>query len=184
MSKETLLIELENQFLSGQKTADEFWKTRNSLNPLPKGYKTKEWKLAREKVIGSECELCGSKKILTIQHRWHPRSYSQIEKGLLKARHPKNRVKKSNRLKKRAILIFIEEGREYRRLTNPNFITACRDCAFKEDRALGFISKDKLTAKEKFDNEKKRFSSPSEMSRIKEEKKATLTRMIKRRNKK
>jgi hypothetical protein len=33
---------------------------------------TKEWKEKRDRIIGTNCETCGSGTSLVLQHTWHP----------------------------------------------------------------------------------------------------------------
>ncbi|MCL2861411.1 MAG: hypothetical protein FWE22_03270 [Firmicutes bacterium] len=41
-----------------------------------KSWHTKDWKERRAKIIKDECEICASKKVLTLQHKSHPRKLS------------------------------------------------------------------------------------------------------------
>lgn len=42
-----------------------------------RSWHTKDWKERRAKIIKDKCEICGSKDTLTLQHRSHPKKYSE-----------------------------------------------------------------------------------------------------------
>lgn len=75
MKNEKEIFENINSFLEGKIKVREFWKVSKQLqDDIFKPWDTNMWKVNREKKLKEECQTCGSKKNLTIQHTWHPDS--------------------------------------------------------------------------------------------------------------
>ncbi|WP_224490971.1 hypothetical protein [Robertkochia flava] len=54
---------------------EQYWK---NFNEDKRSWHTKDWKERRAKIIKDKCEICSSKKTLTIQHLSHPRKYGDF----------------------------------------------------------------------------------------------------------
>ncbi|MGE9310863.1 hypothetical protein ACLOAU_04435 [Niabella sp. CJ426] len=53
---------------------EQYWK---DYKEGQKSWDTKDWKERRVKVLKDKCEICSSTEVLTIQHRSHPKKYSE-----------------------------------------------------------------------------------------------------------
>lgn len=75
------LTELRKKLSNGEiplESAKElFW---NDFEEGKRAWHTKDWKERRNKVIKEECEICGSKETLTMQHLSHPLKYNDYER--------------------------------------------------------------------------------------------------------
>lgn len=73
------LIELRTKFINGEigleLAKSQCW---SDFKEGQRSWHTKDWKERRSEVIGGECEICGSKETLTLQHLSHPRKYSEF----------------------------------------------------------------------------------------------------------
>ena len=71
------LIDLRNKLVTGEiglELAKEiYWA---DFKEGKRSWHTKDWKERRDQFIKDKCEICSSEEILTIQHRSHPRKYS------------------------------------------------------------------------------------------------------------
>lgn len=71
-------IELRDKLASGEievETALElYWK---DFKEGQLSWHTSDWKERRSTIIKDKCEICGSKDTLTLQHRSHPKKYSE-----------------------------------------------------------------------------------------------------------
>ncbi|MEO7990068.1 MAG: hypothetical protein ABI663_11030 [Chryseolinea sp.] len=74
------LIELRNKLVNGEIQLElaktQFW---DNFEEGQRSWHTKDWKERRSKFIKDKCEICSSKDILTIQHRSHPRKFSEYK---------------------------------------------------------------------------------------------------------
>jgi len=74
------LIELREKLANGEIVLEHakelYWKDWKLA------WLTKDWKERRAEVIKDKCEICGSKKTLTIQHRSHPRKFYDCEREI------------------------------------------------------------------------------------------------------
>jgi hypothetical protein len=70
------LIELREKLSKGEITQDIakelYWK---DYQEGKRAWHTKDWKERRKEVIKDQCEICGSKEKLTLQHLSHPKKY-------------------------------------------------------------------------------------------------------------
>ena len=57
---------------------------------------TKDWKERRSKIIKDKCEICGSKDTLTLQHRSHPKKYSDYLRDVTRAYAEEHRYTNPN----------------------------------------------------------------------------------------
>jgi len=60
----------------------QYWK---DFKEGQKSWDTADWKDRRSKIIKEQCEICGSKDTLTLQHLSHPRKYSEYITDITKA---------------------------------------------------------------------------------------------------
>ncbi|WP_242084202.1 hypothetical protein [Aestuariivivens sediminis] len=60
----------------------EYWK---DFKEEKRSWHTKDWKERRAKIIKDKCEICGSKETLTLQHRSHPKRYSEYLREIKRA---------------------------------------------------------------------------------------------------
>ncbi|MEO6670767.1 MAG: hypothetical protein ABIN36_14900 [Ferruginibacter sp.] len=71
-------IELRDKLVSGEIgiefAQEQYWKV---FQEGKKSWHTKDWKERRAKWIKDKCEICNSQETLTLQHRSHPRKYSE-----------------------------------------------------------------------------------------------------------
>ena len=72
------VIALRDKLASGEiglKSAQtQYWK---DFKDGQKSWTTKDWKDRRSKIIKDKCQICNSTDTLTIQHRSHPKKYSE-----------------------------------------------------------------------------------------------------------
>ncbi len=72
------LTDLRDKLLSGEvgleRAKEIYW---GDFKEGKRSWHTKEWKERRSQFIKDKCEICDSNEILTIQHRSHPRKYSE-----------------------------------------------------------------------------------------------------------
>ena len=72
------LIELKENLDNGKISFDQaseiYW---DNYGDGKKSWHTKDWKERRKKFIKNECEICSSKKTLTLQHLSHPKKYNE-----------------------------------------------------------------------------------------------------------
>ncbi len=93
-----LYLELEELFLQDQISFDEFlceytkitaFKTIKKIKP----YKMQQWRSKREDVLKNQCQICGCKQQLTIQHTFQPPTFIMckelLSKGRIKSVQPK-----------------------------------------------------------------------------------------------
>lgn len=59
----------------------EYWK---NFKEGERSWKTKDWKVRRDKIIKDACQICGSRNTLTLQHGSHPRKYFEFLKEVTK----------------------------------------------------------------------------------------------------
>lgn len=80
------IIALRNKLESGEISLAfaqaEYWK---DFKEGQKSWDTKDWKERRVKIIKDKCEICSSNDTLTLQHRSHPRKYSEYLREVTKA---------------------------------------------------------------------------------------------------
>ena len=69
--------EIELEFAQAQ-----YWK---DFKEGQKSWHTKDWKERRSKMIKDKCEICSSKDTLTLQHRSHPKKYSEYSREVTRA---------------------------------------------------------------------------------------------------
>jgi len=71
------LIDLRNKLVTGE-IGLELAKEINwaDFKEGKRSWHTKDWNERRDQFIKDKCEICNSKEILTIQHRSHPRKYT------------------------------------------------------------------------------------------------------------
>jgi rubredoxin len=76
-------IELREKLLNGKislELAKElYWK---DYKEGQRSWHTKDWKERRAKIIKEKCEICDSSDTLTIQHRSHPKKYTDYEREI------------------------------------------------------------------------------------------------------
>ncbi|HEU4573455.1 MAG TPA: hypothetical protein VFS36_00520 [Chitinophagaceae bacterium] len=65
---------LESGEISLASAQAEYWR---DFKEGQKSWETKDWKGRRSKIIKDQCEICGSTDTLTLQHRSHPKKYSE-----------------------------------------------------------------------------------------------------------
>jgi ribosomal protein L37AE/L43A len=79
------IVELREKLANGEITQDRakefYWK---DYKEGKRAWHTKDWKERRSEVIKDKCEICGSKETLTLQHRSHPKKYSDYEREVTK----------------------------------------------------------------------------------------------------
>lgn len=75
------LIELRRDLINGKISCDRakkvYW---DNYEEGKKSWHTEDWRKRREECLKSECEICGSKDTLTIQHLSHPKKYYEYER--------------------------------------------------------------------------------------------------------
>jgi len=78
-------IELREKLANGEIALEQakelYW---NDYKEGKRAWHTKDWKERRAKVIKDKCETCGSRETLTLQHRSHPKKYSEYERDITK----------------------------------------------------------------------------------------------------
>lgn len=70
------LLQLKEELVTGRKNQKEIGNV--IFQKEGKSWHTKEWKEKRKSILKEECEQCGGKENLLIQHLWHPMSYSDV----------------------------------------------------------------------------------------------------------
>lgn len=65
---------LQNSEIDIKSALKIYW---DSFKEGQQSWHSKDWKERRAKIIKDKCEICGSKDSLTIQHRSHPKKYSE-----------------------------------------------------------------------------------------------------------
>jgi len=75
------IIELKESLVSGKISSDRakeiYW---DNYEEGKKSWHTEDWKERRKEIIKNECEICGSKETLTLQHLSHPKKYNDYER--------------------------------------------------------------------------------------------------------
>jgi hypothetical protein len=71
-------IELRDKLKNGEieieSAMEQYW---NGFKEGQLSWHTKDWKERRSEIIKDKCEICASKDTLTLQHRSHPKKYSE-----------------------------------------------------------------------------------------------------------
>jgi len=79
------IIELREKFSNGEVTLDNaknlYW---GDYKEGQRSWQTKDWKERRKDSIKDRCEICGSTEVLTLQHRSHPKKYSDYKREITK----------------------------------------------------------------------------------------------------
>lgn len=70
---------LANEEITLELVKELIWK---NYKKGKRAWHTKDWKERKIKVIKEKCEICDSRKILTIQHLSHPKRYSEYERDV------------------------------------------------------------------------------------------------------
>jgi len=72
------IIELRDKLGNGEIGLEfakaQYWK---DFKEGQRSWHTEDWKERRSKLIKNKCEICGNKDTLTLQHRSHPKKYSE-----------------------------------------------------------------------------------------------------------
>jgi hypothetical protein len=80
------VIVLRDKLASGEigleSAQAQYWK---DFKEGQKSWETKDWKERRSKIIKDKCEICSSKDTLTLQHRSHPKKYSEYLREVTRA---------------------------------------------------------------------------------------------------
>jgi hypothetical protein len=80
------VIELRHKLVNGEIELElakaQYWK---DVKEGQRSWHTKNWKQRRSEFIKEKCEICSSKETLTLQHRSHPRKYSEYAKEITRA---------------------------------------------------------------------------------------------------
>jgi len=80
------LIDLRDKLANGEIGLElakaQYW---NDFKGQQRSWHTKDWKERRSEFIKDKCEICSSKKILTLQHLSHPKKYSEYTKDITRA---------------------------------------------------------------------------------------------------
>lgn len=79
-------IELRDKLKNGEieiePALEQYW---NDFKEGQLSWQTKDWKERRSKIIKDKCEICRSKDTLTLQHRSHPKKYSEYLRDVTRA---------------------------------------------------------------------------------------------------
>lgn len=73
---------LENDEIDLESAQAQYWK---DFKEGQKSWETEDWRERRAKIIKNECEICGSKDTLTLQHLSHPKKYSEYSRDVTRA---------------------------------------------------------------------------------------------------
>src|SRR5215831_9994097 len=80
------LAELRDKLASGEIELEfakaQYW---NDFKEGQRSWHTKDWKERRSETIKDQCEICGSKETLTLQHLSHPGKYDEYVREVTKA---------------------------------------------------------------------------------------------------
>jgi len=80
------LIQLRDKLVNGEIRIEsaqaEYWK---DFKEGQKSWDTKDWKERRSIIIKEKCEICSSVDTLTLQHRSHPKKYSEYLRDVTRA---------------------------------------------------------------------------------------------------
>lgn len=106
-------IELRDKLLSDEidiKSALEiYWK---DYEEGKRSWHSKDWKDRRVQFLKDECEICGSKDTLTVQHRSHPKKYAEYKNEVTRAFTQEHRA--TNPLvDKKEFVNYVSEKYEY-----------------------------------------------------------------------
>lgn len=75
------VVELRDKLISGeipvQVAKETFW---HNFKEGDRSWHTKDWKERRSKFLKDKCEICSSNETLTVQHRSHPRKFSEYKR--------------------------------------------------------------------------------------------------------
>jgi hypothetical protein len=72
---------LANGEISLEMAKELYWK---DYQEGQRSWHTKDWKERRLKILKEKCEICDSTDTLTIQHRSHPKKYSEFEREVIR----------------------------------------------------------------------------------------------------
>jgi hypothetical protein len=109
---------LANGEISLEFAQAEYWR---NFKKGQKSWETKDWKERRSKVIKDQCEICGSKDTLTLQHHSHPRKYTEFSREITST-YTKEYVNANPNVDKSNLRSYILEHYDY--LPNP----LCPNC--------------------------------------------------------
>lgn len=80
------VIVLRDKLASGEIDLEsaqvQYWK---DFKEGQRSWETNDWKEMRSQIIKDKCEICSSKDTLTLQHRSHPKKYSEYSRDLTRA---------------------------------------------------------------------------------------------------
>lgn len=106
-------IELRDKLLNGQidiKSAlKNYW---DSFKEGQQSWHSKDWKERRAKIIKDKCEICGSIDTLTIQHRSHPKKYSEYLREVTRTYAQEHRDTNST-VNKNDFISYVREKYDY-----------------------------------------------------------------------
>lgn len=120
------LLELRDKLTNGEislELAKElFWK---DYKEGERSWHSPDWKERRDKVIKDKCQICGSKEVLTLQHRSHPKKYYLYERDVTREQ-TQSIIETDNTVDKSELNKYIKENYDY----NP--VPLCPSCKSKD----------------------------------------------------
>lgn len=106
-------ILLKDKLKSGEieveKALEEYWK---DYKEGQKSWHTNDWKERRLKTIKDKCEICGSKETLTLQHKSHPKKYSDYLREVT-GEHTKQHINNNPIINKHEFRNYIINNYDY-----------------------------------------------------------------------
>ncbi|MDU8886307.1 hypothetical protein RXV94_09060 [Yeosuana sp. MJ-SS3] len=142
----TLRDKLANGEIDLESAQAQYWK---DFKEEQRSWHTKDWKERKAKIIKDKCEICGSKETLTLQHRSHPKSYSEYLREI-KRSYTNEYIENNSEIDKSKFRDHILENYDYMPTPlcpscmgkNPNIRVSkipryrCGDCKHEFDEAV------------------------------------------------
>lgn len=100
---------LFNKAISAEDAKAMYWK---DFKEGKRAWHSKDWKKRRVHFIKNECEICGSRETLTLQHRSHPKNYGDYEREVTKMQTQSFR-ESNNALEKDELYEYILKNYDY-----------------------------------------------------------------------
>lgn len=88
---------------------EECWK---DFKEGQRSWHSKDWKERKSKFLKDKCEICSSKETLTLQHRSHPKKYSEYAIEVARE-NTKSYIKKNPDIDKSELINYIETNYDY-----------------------------------------------------------------------
>ncbi|RYY89475.1 MAG: hypothetical protein EOO15_06055 [Chitinophagaceae bacterium] len=100
---------LKNGEIEVESALEIFW---NGFKEGQLSWHTKDWKERRAQILKDQCEICGSKDTLTVQHRSHPQKFSDYLRDVTRE-YTKERIDRGTEINKGEFSRYVRGKYDY-----------------------------------------------------------------------